>query len=222
MRGLVVLFLMLCSGSVLAEQFYEELVVGGPGYNRLTFGSPYVDIVLPPDAPLMDEPTKLRDKKTILFEIFRDAQDPFMLVAYLLNGDIVTLNLIPKAGAPAASWSNEERLSPPESAFKPIQRPEDAWLEKTFRALVTGRSPDGFTRVKPPPPGRVGPLQANYITAFKNQSYIILVAELHSQVRAMIQPQDLYAPGVKAVSIDGDRVGGQDTPLAYILMDTVF
>ncbi len=221
MKLLVIACLVtLCGwmGSAQAEEIFQDVEVGLKGYNRFTFGSPFVNIILPPDAPILGSPVKLADKQTIMFEIYSDAREPFQMIAYLLNGDIVTLNLTPNPDAPTATWRGHSFAKAPPEARVPIQRPEDAWLKTTFEAIVVGKIPEGFVRVKPPKSGRAGPMKAQYLAAFKNESYILLVARLMSHKPAMIQPQDLYVPGVKAVVIDGDRVGGPDAPVAYILM----
>ena len=141
------------------------------------------------------------------------------MVVQLVDGSVVTINLIPDDNAPPAMWTQNRDPLPPASARTPIQRPEDSFISDTFQALVMGKTPKGFRSITPPDEGRLGPLRSEFISAFRSTKYIILVSRLHSEVEALIQPQDLYAPGVKAVMIDGDVVGGMDPPMAYILME---
>ena len=108
--------------------------------------------------------------------------------------------------------------APDSPARVPIQRPEDKWIQDIFYNIVQGQRPRGFSRIEPPSGGQIGSMSAHYIAAFRNQNYVLLVLSLHSQNPQWIVPQDLYAPGVKAVLIDGDKVGGPDAPVAYVLM----
>lgn len=205
--------------STLGWADFYEIEVGKSGYNRFTFDVPFEKVVFPRGSPISGAPVTLGENTSILIEIRPEAIDPIQMVAQLVDGSIVTLNLLPRDDAEPAMWRQNKNPLPPESARTPIQRPEDNFIAELFKSLVMGGTPRGFRAITPPTDGRLGPLRSEFIAAFRNAQFIVLVSRLHSDVEALIQPQDLYAPGVKAVMIDGDVVGGLEPPMAYILME---
>lgn len=202
-------------------QSMYRLVLRPGALNRISFEVPFVDIVMSPDVPLASQPTKLRNNQTVILELTPDARGDYQAIAQLSDGSLVELILRADPGAPPLSWTQ-----PPTSPFgvedpasrEPIQRREDAWFKKLFYSLVMGEQPEDFIQVEPPAGGQVGYLRADYVAAFRNEDYVVLVARLYSKHPAWIAEQDLYVDGVKAVLLDGQRVGDSEPPTAYIVM----
>lgn len=199
-----------------------ELPVKPGALNRITFNAPFSTLVMSPNAPLSSQPTNVGDNRTIIMEVAEGAQSSFQLFAQLSNGEVVELLLTPDVDALPLSWSQRGGDIPmtkqQKAASIPFQRPGDAAIERIFYEAALGNTPDGFVPVKPPVSGQVGDLFARYVAAFKSDAYALLVMTLHSDQLRWISEPDLYIDGVKAVMIDGDRVGVNDAPLAYILM----
>lgn len=207
--------------SALAFAAPVDLKVKPGALNRITFAAPFEAIVVSPNSPLAAEPSAIGGEQTIVMHVVENATKPFQIIATLIDGSIIELMLTPDAGAKPLSWTQDRGFEAPPAdspARVPIQRPQDDWIKEVFYEVVQGRKPNGFSRINPPAGGQVGTLTANYVAAFRNQNYLLLVMTLHSNIVQWIAPQDLYAPGVKAVVIDGDRVGGVDAPVAYVLM----
>lgn len=189
--------------------------------NRISFEVPFVDIVMSPDVPLASQPTKLRNNQTVILELDPKARGDYQAIAQLSDGSLVELILRADPDAPPLSWTQPASApfgdSDPHNRA-PIQRREDDWLKKLFYSLVMGEQPEDFVQVDPPAGGQVGTLRADYVAAFRNEDYVVLVARLYSKTASWIAEQDLYTDGVKAVLLDGQRVGEAVPPTAYILM----
>lgn len=189
--------------------------------NRISFEVPFVDIVMSPDVPLASQPTKLRNNQTVILELDPKARGDYQAIAQLSDGSLVELILRADPDAPPLSWTQPSSapFGEADAANRaPIQRREDDWFKKLFYSLVTGEQPEDFIQVEPPAGGQVGTLRADYVAAFRNEDYVVLVARLYSKTPSWIAEQDLYSEGVKAVLLDGQRVGEEVPPTAYIVM----
>lgn len=209
--------LLLTSGFALADTEAQTVHVGFGGFNSFTFSVPVETLVFPPMTPIKGKTLDINGKQTMLVQFEPTMKEPAQMVVSLTNGSVISFTLVPDAGASPVIWK-QATFANTNEARVPIQRPEDVWLKDTFYSLVEGRMPDGFSRIRPPDVGSMGDLTADYIAAFRNDNYVLLVARLNSNKLQWISPQDLYVPGVKAVLIDGDRVGVKDAPIAYILI----
>lgn len=189
--------------------------------NRISFEVPFVDIVMSPDVPLASEPTKLRNNQTVILELDPKARGDYQAIAQLSDGSLVELILRADPNAPPLSWTQPSTApfgveNPANRA--PIQRREDDWFKALFYSLVMGEQPEDFIQVPPPAGGQVGTFRAEFVAAFRNEDYVVLVARLYSKSPQWIAEQDLYSQGVKAVLLDGQRVGEDVPPTAYIVM----
>ncbi|QHS09118.1 hypothetical protein [Sinimarinibacterium sp. NLF-5-8] len=102
----------------------------------------------------------------------------------------------------------------------PHARAYDVWIRDVFLDLIEERTPENFVQVPAPRDSHVGALTARYQAAYKAEGYTVLVMTLDATHPQRINPQDLYAPGIKAVLIDGDRVGGGQQPKTYVLLSS--
>lgn len=189
--------------------------------NRISFEVPFVDIVMSPDVPLASQPTKLRNNQTVILELDPKARGDYQAIAQLSDGSLVELILRADPDAPPLSWTQPSTTPfglSDEASRIPIQRREDDWFKKLFYSLVMGEQPEDFIQVEPPAGGQVGTVRADYVAAFRNEDYVVLVARLYSRTPGWIAEQDLYSEGVKAVLLDGQRVGEDVPPTAYIVM----
>ena len=221
------LTLCLFVGFNAAAQSLEEVNVSIGGHNSFTFKEQVREVVLTGNAPIKAKdrrPTVIAGNHSVLIEIDQRTfysqswnQQPLVMVVSLESGEVRTFKLYPAPDHEVALWK-DNGFDKGNAYRTPIQRPEDAWLQESFMAAVQGKIPPGFSVVQTPSAGVMGELEAKYIAAFKNDAYVLLVASLHSSKLAWITPQDLYVPGVKAVLIDGDRVGVKDAPVAYVLI----
>lgn len=188
--------------------------------NRLTFEHPFSEMVLSPDFPVATSKT-LKGDQTIIFEIDPKGSGDYQGTVQLVDGSLIELVIRLDSSAPPLSWTQ-----PPTSPFGesnpasrlPVQRGEDSWFKSIFERLVAGEIPEEFGQIEPPEGGQIGNLRAEYIAAMRNEDYVILVVRLHSKVPGWITEQDLFAPGVKAVLLDGQQVGQSVPPVAYVVM----
>ena len=188
--------------------------------NRLTFEHPFAELVLSPDFPATAS-KKLKGDQTVIFEIDPKATGEYQGTVQLVDGSLVELVIRMDAGVPPLSWTQPSTTpfgeSNPASRL-PVQRAEDNWFKSVFERLVAGEIPEEFGQIEPPEGGQIGNLRAEYIAAMRNEDYVILVVRLHSRVPGWISEQDLFAPGVKAVLLDGQQVGQAVPPVAYVVM----
>lgn len=202
-------------------QSMYRLVLRPGALNRITFEVPFVDIVMSPDVPLASQPTKLSNNQTVILELEPKAQGDYQAIAQLADGSLVELILRAEKNAPPLSWTQ-----PPSAPYgvpnpenrQPIQRREDGWFKELFYQLVQGHPPEDFQQVPPPAGGQLGNLRAKYVAAFRNEDYVVLVAQVFSKSPGWITEQDFYTDGVKAVLLDGQRVGEATPPVVYIVM----
>lgn len=213
----VLLVLLACCIARPSFAADETVNVGFGGFNSFTFEVPFETVVFPPRAPIKGEVIRMNSDRTVLVEFDSAATDPIQMVVSLANEQVLTFQLMPSSGSRPVTWK-QQAFAGADTFRTPIQRPEDKWLQDVFYTVVQGQTPDGFTRIPPPSAGTMGELTAQYIAAFRNEAYVLLVAKLQSSVLKWIAPQDLYVPGVKAVLVDGDRVGVKDAPIAYVLI----
>jgi hypothetical protein len=194
----------------------RKVTVSDKGLNVFRFASPFKSTVFEPGAPI-DESQAIGDKDILVLTIRPGSKAPFQMVVYLADKRIVNLTLVPSDDAPAANWTE---TVVPEATTKPIQRPADSWIADAFRDLVQSKVPEGFRPGRLPAERTVRffDLTAEYFAAFVSGPYTIYGLRLHSPRATPILPQDLYWPDVKAVLIDGDRVGPDMVPTAFVLM----
>lgn len=198
----------------------QTIPVSTDGLNIFRFASPFRQTVFDPDAPVdLESSQAVGNKDIFILKLKPDANRAFQMIVYLADTRVLNLVLVPTQNVGPANWS--ETIAP-DYATKPLQRPEDGWISEAFKALVTGKVPDGFRPAKLPKRTVVKffDLTATYVSAHRSGPYTIYGVRLTSPRPSPILPQDLYRPDIKAVLIDGDRVGPGLAPIAYILIAT--
>lgn len=188
-------------------------------YNSLTFASPYQTIVIPEGAPIDGQPVPLGRRGGVLVKFRDGATQPIQVIAQLVDNSVLHFALHPVEGAPATNWSQPGRGG--QAAVAPFSRPNDDWLIGAFKSLTSGLVPQGFSRVDHS--GLIaefGGLQAQPLAAYSTAGFKVLVVRLRSEQYFNLLPEDLYDTNVIAVEVDGDRVGPDYHPVAYVLIRT--
>lgn len=209
--------LALFAGSVSANQIVVDGSVSD--YNSFTFRVPYETVVIPEGAPIDGKPIRLGQRRGLLVKFEPGATTPIQMVVQLQGGSVLHFSLRPQRGAPPAAWVQPGVGG--RVATRPFSRPTDEWLVQTFQAISRGQVPDGFQPVNVNGlVGDFGGLQAKPLAAYATDGFKLLVARLRADDYYNLLPEDLYSPGVVSVMVDGDRVGPDYHPVAYVLIKT--
>lgn len=210
-------FQLLAMAANAGDIEYVPVSIGG--YNAFTFGTPFESAVFPPKSPIKGRPIPLGGNTTLLLEIDPEAKGDIQMTVNMRDGRVVQLRLNPGVDHAPANWHDKGAAAKDK---RPIQRQPDEWFYNIYKHLVVKPSepPEGFHTVDIPgyPVTKVSDLTAEYLHAYAQGPWRIYVMRLHSERPSGILPQDLYAPGVKSVLIDGDQVGGGYSPLTIVIM----
>lgn len=235
MKKLIAPFLaaLLLSPLAGAEQSKNfELMASTSSYNRLVFPVPYERIVIPQDAQLRENPISLKGNLGLLVRPSEGAR-PIDIFVQLVDGRAFNITLIPSADPNAAVFrydnADDVQLKP-----EAIDRANDGWIADAFVLAAQGKKPLGFeisrddllpikAVIKPNPiAGKhnistLNQLDMQPIKKYSGSGHTISIYRLHAKGMINIEPRDFYRQGIVAVSVDGDVVGPDHTPLVIIL-----
>jgi|GEM_PF-2049029 len=207
----------------LAGDAVKTLPAATDAYNRLVFPEPYAQVVIPPDAPLADDPIPLSGHRGLLLRPREGASGAIPVFVQLRSGASFTVRLKPEDGAEPAVFRYRDA---PDMAAKPQQerRPADRWIAETVLAALDGERPEGFEASEPPRPARLvldeadgESVRLTPETAWRGSRHRLRVYRLQADRMVNVEPRDFYRQGVVAVTVEGDVVGPHHRPRLIIL-----
>lgn len=217
-----VLWCVLCLSAAAAG--VTTLQVPPNQYAVLSFGQPVTKAVLPPNAPVAGKPYFMSHNHVFLV-MLRPTKTPVQAIVQLADGTTRVLSLITKKGMPSridVPGTAPEHPTPSLPQVPPSPNPA-AGVVPVFSAILTGKTPAGWTPV--PPAGQ---------TRHYDRLNAVPVAQWNGadgnrvvefQLNAMrgktstLDPSQFYWKGVKATLLDNAVVGPHRTAHLWVLVE---
>lgn len=204
-----------------AAEGVETVQAATDAYNRIVLPEAYEQIVIPPDAPLADEPIPLDQHRGLLLRPREGAEKAIPVFVQLKSGESFTVRLKPDDEADPAVYRYRDAPDVSEQPSK--ARPDDQWISETMIAAFEGERPDGFEATDPPAGGRLvlgngeGALELAPVEAWRGSQHRLSVYRLSSDRLVNVEPRDFYREGVVAVSVEGDVASTRHHPRLFVL-----
>lgn len=190
-------------------------------YNRIVLPEAYEQIVIPPDAPLADEPIPLDGHRGLLLRPREGAEKAIPVFVQLKSGESFTVRLEPDDEADPAVYRYRDA---PDISEQPDQaRPDDQWIADTIVAVLDGERPNGFEETDPPSGGRLvlgdgsGAVELDPVEGWRGSQHKLSVYRLTADRIVNVEPRDFYRDGVVAASVEGDVASPRHHPRLIVL-----
>lgn len=187
--------------------------------NRIVFPQPFVNLMMQGSVPIKNEFMPVSKNRGILFELQKDAQDSFQVIAELQDGSVKNLRIVPD-DRPGIIFRVAGAADRPKTETAETLTGHERAVE-IMKDLLLQSQVDGFEPVRMPSPALYDRMIVDPIYAASDGYRRIFIYELIAKgdFATQVAPPQFYTEGVEYILIDGDVVTPSESLIMYVIMN---